>query len=98
MRCVFKVLKRFGKHFSCYLQGGCLGGFAMKVATTTFAETSGNFQHSMELIPERRSCTLKSSLEYLKTSLTVVRLIFLSATLLLLSRAQCGLRFYSPNH
>jgi hypothetical protein len=36
------------------------------MATAVFAETLGNSQYSTRLIPERRSCTLNSSREYLR--------------------------------
>jgi hypothetical protein len=37
------------------------------MATAMFAEALENFQHSMRLIPESRSCTLNSSRENVRT-------------------------------
>jgi hypothetical protein len=66
---MLKIIQHFGKYCGCHLQGED-GNLMM--ATAIFAETFDNFQHSMRLIPESRSCTSKSSRENLRSRMSII--------------------------
>jgi hypothetical protein len=64
-RPILKIIKRFGKHCSCYLQGEYVM-VGRSWQPYMFPETLDNLQLSTRLIPESLSCTLNSSRENLR--------------------------------